>query len=228
MKIEESEVGREVLRQLIQNAEVAREQRIPFCQDTGYAVLFIELGKEVNIIGGSLKDALNDGMSRGYQEGFLRKSMVRNPVERINTDDNMPAVINTDPADQVFFYVGPTPAPSSKVIGSAGPPTADRMDAFTPLLIERGLRAMIGKGRRSNEVREAILKYGCAYFGSIEGTAALLAGCIRSVEIVTYEDLGPKAIYRLTVKHFPTIVVNDLHGGDLYEDGRIRYRRSWP
>jgi len=91
LKIEESEVGREVLRQLIQNAEVAREQRIPFCQDTGYAVLFVELGQEVNIIGGSLKDALNDGVRRGYQEGFLRKSMVRNPVERINTDDNTPA-----------------------------------------------------------------------------------------------------------------------------------------
>jgi fumarate hydratase subunit alpha len=96
LKIEESEVGREVLRQLIQNAEVAREQRIPFCQDTGYAVLFVELGQEVNIIGGLLKDALNDGVRRGYQEGFLRKSMVRNPVERINTDDNTPAVINTD------------------------------------------------------------------------------------------------------------------------------------
>ena len=102
------------------------------------------------------------------------------------------------------------------------------MDAFTPMLIEWGLRAMIGKGRRSNEVREAMLKYGCAYFGSIEGIAALLAGCIRSVEIVTSEALKPEAIYRLTVKHFPAIVVNDLHGGDLFEEGRIRYRRSWP
>ena len=133
-----------------------------------------------------------------------------------------------DPAGQVLFYVGPAPAPPGKVIGAAGPTTAGRMDAFTPMLIERGLRAMIGKGRRSEEVREAMLEHGCIYFGSVEGTAALLSECIRSAEIVAYEDLGPEAIYRLTVEDFPAIVVNDLHGGDLYEEGRNQYRRSWP
>jgi fumarate hydratase subunit beta len=133
-----------------------------------------------------------------------------------------------DPAGQVLFYVGPTPAPPGKVIGSAGPTTAGRMDAFAPMLIERGLRAMIGKGRRSEEVREAMLEHGCIYFGSVEGTAALLSECIHSAEIVAYEDLRSEAILRLTVEDFPAIVVNDLHGGDLYEEGRNRYRRSWP
>ena len=96
LKIEESEVGREVLEQLIRNAAVAKEQRLPFCQDTGYAVLFIELGQEVHITGGLLKDALNEGVRQGYRDGFLRKSLVRNPFERENTGDNTPAVINTD------------------------------------------------------------------------------------------------------------------------------------
>jgi fumarate hydratase subunit beta len=133
-----------------------------------------------------------------------------------------------NPADQVLFYVGPTPAPPGKVIGSAGPTTAGRMDAFTPMLIERGLRAMIGKGRRSEKVRKAMIEHGCIYFGSVEGTAALLSECIRSAEIVAYEDLGPEAVYQLTVDDFPAIVVNDLHGGDLYDEGRKQYRRSWP
>lgn len=133
-----------------------------------------------------------------------------------------------DPAGQVLFYVGPTPAPPGKAIGSAGPTTAARMDAFTPMLIERGLKAMIGKGRRCLEVRRAMLEHGCIYLGSVEGTAALLAECIRSAEIVAYPDLGPEAVYQLTVEDFPAIVVNDLHGGDLYESGRNLYRRNWP
>ena len=114
------------------------------------------------------------------------------------------------------------------MIGSAGPTTAGRMDAFTPKLIERGLRAMIGKGRRFKEIREAMLEHACIYLGSVEGTAALLSKCIRSAEIVAYENLGPEAIHRLTVDNFPAIVVNDLHGGDLYQEGRNRYRREWP
>lgn len=100
---EDSDLGREVLKQLIRNAEVAKEQRIPFCQDTGYAVVFVELGQEVHVVGGSLIDALNQGVRKGYQEGFLRKSMVYSPIERINTGDNTPAVINTEivPGDKL-------------------------------------------------------------------------------------------------------------------------------
>jgi fumarate hydratase subunit alpha len=100
---EDSEIGREVLKQLIRNAEVAREQRIPFCQDTGYAVVFVELGQEVHIVGGSFVDALNEGVRQGYQQGFLRNSMLRSPIERVNTGDNTPAVINTEivPGDKL-------------------------------------------------------------------------------------------------------------------------------
>jgi fumarate hydratase subunit beta len=144
--------------------------------------------------------------------------------DAIEQNENLPF----NPADQILFYVGPTPAPPGKVIGSAGPTTAGRMDGFAPMLIERGLRAMIGKGRRSKKVRESMREHGCVYLGSVEGTAALLSECIQSAEIVAYEDLRSEAILRLTVEDFPAIVVNDLQGGDLYEEGRNRYRRSWP
>jgi fumarate hydratase subunit beta len=131
-----------------------------------------------------------------------------------------------DPSGQILFYVGPTPPPPGRIIGAAGPTTASRMDPFTPMLIEKGLKGMIGKGRRSPQVRQTSVAHGCVYFGSIEGTAALLSGCIRQAEAVAFEDLGPEAIYRLTVAGFPAIVVNDLHGGDLYEEGRKLYRRK--
>ena len=100
---EESEVGREVLRQLIRNAEVAKDRRLPFCQDTGYAVLFVELGQDVHIVGGFLAEALSEGVRQGYRDGYLRKSLVYSPVERVNTGDNTPAVINTDivPGDRM-------------------------------------------------------------------------------------------------------------------------------
>ena len=130
-----------------------------------------------------------------------------------------------DPKGQILFYVGPTPAPPGHVVGSAGPTTAGRMDAFTPMLIERGLRGMIGKGRRSDEVRKAAVQHGCVYFGAVEGTAALLSRCIRAAEVVAYKDLGSEAIFRLTVQSFPAIVVNDLHGGDIYAEGRAQYQR---
>jgi len=93
---EESEVGREVLRQLIRNAEIAKDRRLPFCQDTGYAVIFVELGQNVHIVGGSLSEALNEGVRQGYRDGYLRKSLVSSPIERSNTGDNTPAVINTE------------------------------------------------------------------------------------------------------------------------------------
>lgn len=124
-----------------------------------------------------------------------------------------------------IYFVGPTPARPGHVIGSAGPTTASRCDAYSPMLVERGLRAMIGKGRRNAEVKESMLAHGCVYFGAIEGTAALLSQCITSAEIVAYEDLGAEAVRKLTIADFPALVVNDLHGGDLYDDGPARYRR---
>ena len=125
-----------------------------------------------------------------------------------------------------IYFVGPTPARPGHVIGAAGPTTASRCDAYSPMLVERGLRAMIGKGRRSAEVKESMRTHGCVYFGAIEGTAALLSRCITSAEIVAYEDLGAEAVRRLTIEDFPALVVNDLHGADLYDDGPARYRRA--
>ena len=130
-----------------------------------------------------------------------------------------------DPADQVIYFVGPTPARPGHPIGSAGPTTASRMDPYSPLLIEHGLRGMIGKGLRSEAVQEAMREHGCVYFGAVEGTAALLARCVKEAEIIAYEDLGAEAIRRLVVEDFPVVVVNDLYGGDLYEEGRKKWRR---
>ncbi|WP_273889242.1 Fe-S-containing hydro-lyase [Rubrobacter naiadicus] len=130
-----------------------------------------------------------------------------------------------DPEGQVIYYTGPAPAKPGHPIGPAGPTTASRMDPYAPLLIERGLRGMVGKGVRSREVVEAMRRHGCVYFGAVEGTAALLAKCVREAEVVAYEDLGAEAVRRLLVEDFPAVVINDLHGGDLYREGRERWRR---
>lgn len=130
-----------------------------------------------------------------------------------------------DPAGETLYFVGPTPARPGHPIGAAGPTTASRMDAWSPLLVERGLRGMIGKGRRSDAVKDAMARHGCVYFGAIEGTAALLSQCVTSSEVIAYEDLGAEAVHRLEVRDFPALVVDDLHGGDLYRDGPARWRR---
>ncbi|HON58617.1 MAG TPA: Fe-S-containing hydro-lyase [Smithella sp.] len=124
----------------------------------------------------------------------------------------------------VIFYAAPTPTPPGKIIGSIGPTTSYRMDFFTPKLIESGLRAMIGKGNRAPEVVEAIKNYKAVYFGAIGGIAALISKCIKNVEMVAYENLGPEAIRKLTVIDFPLIVVNDSEGGDLYSSARKKWR----
>ena len=130
-----------------------------------------------------------------------------------------------NPEGQVIYFVGPTPAKPGQVIGSAGPTTASRMDPYSPLLIECGLRGMIGKGRRAPAVREAMRNWGCVYFGAVEGTAALLSRHIRSAETVAYQDLGAESVKRLVVEQFPVVVINDMYGGDLYEEGRETWRR---
>jgi fumarate hydratase subunit beta len=127
---------------------------------------------------------------------------------------------------QVIYYVGPSPARPGRIIGSAGPTTATRMDAYTPALLARGLRATIGKGSRSAEVRRALAQYGAVYFVSVGGAAALAAERVQAVEMVAYADLGPEAIRLLRVQDFPVTVGNDAHGGDLYEAGRAAYRQE--
>jgi fumarate hydratase subunit beta len=167
---------------------------------------FLRSGDQVQIFGViyTARDAAHERMWKAIQQ-----------------DQELPF----DPNGQIIYYVGPTPPPPGRIIGSAGPTTASRMDPFTPMLIERGLKGMIGKGRRSENVRQAAIAHGCVYFGSVEGTAALLSGCIQDAEVVAFADLGPEAIYRLTVSGFPAVVVNDLYGRDLYEEGRLLYRR---
>jgi len=119
--------------------------------------------------------------------------------------------------DEVMFYAAPTPARPGQIIGSIGPTTSGRMDIFTPRLLEAGLRGMIGKGRRSPEVIEAIKKHQAVYFGAIGGVAALTARCIKKATTAAYDDLGPEAILRLEVLDLPLVVINDARGGDLYQ-----------
>jgi len=131
-----------------------------------------------------------------------------------------------DLTDAVIYYVGPTPAKPGTVIGSAGPTSSYRMDAYTPTLIKMGLTGMIGKGSRSQEVIDAMSGYGAVYFGAIGGAGALLMRCIESSEIVAYEDLGAEAICRLKVKDMPLTVIVDSFGNDLYVQGRKAYLES--
>ena len=117
---------------------------------------------------------------------------------------------------QVIYYVGPSPAPPGKVIGSAGPTSSYRMDPYTVPLLERGLKGMIGKGERDEEVVRAMKEHRAVYFAAVGGAGALLARCIKKSEIIAYEDLGPEAIRRLQVEDFPVIVAQDSTGGNLY------------
>ena len=125
---------------------------------------------------------------------------------------------------QVIYYVGPTPARPGQPIGSAGPTTSGRMDPYTPALLAAGLRGMIGKGSRSAEVREEMARCGAVYFAATGGAGALLAQRVRSAEVVAWEDLGPEAVRRLVVEDFPLVVIDDVRGNDLYEEGAARYR----
>jgi fumarate hydratase subunit beta len=126
---------------------------------------------------------------------------------------------------QIIYYVGPSPTPPGKAIGSAGPTTSGRMDPYAPVLIERGLRGMIGKGERAPGVVEAMRKYGAVYFAATGGAAALLSKRITAAEVIAYSELGAEAIRRLTVEEFPVIVAQDRHGGNIYQEGQKQYAR---
>jgi len=129
-------------------------------------------------------------------------------------------------AGQLIYYVGPTPAKPGEPIGAAGPTTAGRMDPYAPVLMERGLKGMIGKGARSKAVRDAMIKHRAVYFAAVGGAGALASKRIKSAEIIAYEDLGPEALRKLYVEDLPLFVVNDVYGGDLYEEGVARYRKG--
>lgn len=127
--------------------------------------------------------------------------------------------------DEIVYYMGPSPAREGRVIGSAGPTTASRMDKYTPKLLDLGLGGMIGKGKRSQEVIDAIIRNQSVYFAAVGGAGALLSKCIQESEVVAYDDLGTEAIRRLTVKNFPVIVVIDCEGNNLYETAIEQYKK---
>lgn len=140
-------------------------------------------------------------------------------VERLERGESLPLELK----DAVIYYVGPTPPRPGEVIGSAGPTTSYRMDAYAPLLIQQGLTGMIGKGRRGDNVKAAMKEWGAVYFGAVGGAGALLRQCIKSSTLVAYEDLGSEAIRRLEVENFPLTVIIDAQGNDLYEKGPAEY-----
>ena len=132
-----------------------------------------------------------------------------------------------DMRDAVIYYMGPSPAREGRPIGSAGPTTASRMDKYTPQLLDLGLKGMIGKGKRTQDVKDAMVRNHGVYFAAVGGAGALLSQCIRSAQVVAYEDLGTEAIRKLEVERLPVIVVADSYGGDLYETAVQQYRKEW-
>lgn len=130
-----------------------------------------------------------------------------------------------DLTDNVIYYAGPCPAKPGEVIGSCGPTTAGRMDAYTPILLDNGLGAMIGKGARNKAVVDAMKRNTAVYFGAIGGAGALIAECIKKAEVIAYDDLGTEAIRRLEVVDFPAVVLIDSEGNDLYGTGQAKYRQ---
>jgi fumarate hydratase subunit beta len=124
------------------------------------------------------------------------------------------------------YFMGPSPAKPGQPIGSAGPTTSGRMDSYSPRLIAEGLKGMIGKGMRSQAVKDAMKKYKAVYLAAVGGAGALISKTIKKSEVVAYEDIGAEAVLRLEVKDFPATVINDVYGGDLYEEGKAKYHRS--
>ena len=126
---------------------------------------------------------------------------------------------------QILYYVGPSPARPGRVIGAAGPTTSYRMDSYAPRLIEKGLKGMIGKGSRGKEVIEAMKKYKAVYFGATGGAAALIARVVKKGQVLAYPELGPEAVNLLEVEDFPLVVINDVTGADLYEEGVKKFQK---
>ena len=142
-------------------------------------------------------------------------------IEALERGEELPIDIK----DSTIYYMGPSPAREGRPIGSAGPTTASRMDKYAPQLLDLGLGAMVGKGKRSQAVIDAIVRNGSVYFAAVGGAGALLSKCITSAEVVAYDDLGTEAIRKLTVENFPAIVVIDSEGNNLYETAIKEYRK---
>jgi len=151
-----------------------------------------------------------------------RDTAHRRIVESIKEDREVPFNL----AGALVYYVGPTPPPPGRPIGSAGPTTAGRMDAYAPLLIENGLKGMLGKGERNDAVKEACIRHKAVYMATLGGCGALLGLCIKKAELIAWPELGPEGVWRFEVEDFPAVVVNDIYGGDAYAEGRKQYEQS--
>jgi len=149
-----------------------------------------------------------------------RDAAHRRMTESLDKGESLPFDIK----GQTLYYMGPSPAPPGRVIGSAGPTTSARMDAYAPRLLAAGLKGMIGKGVRSLEVREALKRYKAVYLAAVGGAGALISKTIIKSEVVAYPDLGPEAVLQLEVKDFPATVINDIYGGELYVEGKKKYK----
>lgn len=174
-----------------------------------------------------ISDADLAGLKMGdqvYLNGVIytgRDAAHKRLVDLIRQGEELPM----DLRGQIIYYVGPTPAKPGQAIGSAGPTTSYRMDTYAPVLIaQKGLKGMIGKGKRNQDVKEAMVAHKAVYFGATGGAGALLSKCIKSAEVIAYPELGPEAIRKLVVQDFPLTVINDIYGGDLYEEGVKKYR----
>ncbi len=143
-------------------------------------------------------------------------------IEALDKGEELPF----DPQGQIIYFVGPSPAKPGQVIGSAGPTSSYRMDAYSPRLIAEGLKGMIGKGFMGPGVREALTQHKGIYMSAIGGAGALIGKRIKEVEIIAYEDLGPEAVRKLVVEDFEAVVVYDMYGGDLFKDGQAKYAKS--
>ncbi|HEY94926.1 MAG TPA: Fe-S-containing hydro-lyase [Dehalococcoidia bacterium] len=175
---------------------------------------------------------LNDDIIRELRAGdsvlltgpvyVARDAAHRRMVEAMERGERLPF----DISGQTIYYMGPSPAPPGKVIGSAGPTTSGRMDVYTPRLIEKGLKGMIGKGMRSQAVKEAIVEFRAVYFGAVGGAGAVISRSIRNAEVIAYNDLDAEAVRKIEVEDFPVVVVNDIYGADLYDDGKAAYRKA--
>jgi fumarate hydratase subunit beta len=174
---------------------------------------------------------LNDEIARELRTGekvllsgyiyTARDTAHKRFMDTLRTGNDLPFEIR----NQIIYYCGPSPAPPGKVIGACGPTTSSRMDVYTPQLLALGLKGMIGKGRRSPAVKEALQEFKAVYFGATGGAGALLSRSVVSSEIIAYEDAGPEAVVKLGVRDMPLFVINDIYGHDLYEEGMERYRK---
>jgi len=173
---------------------------------------------------------LNDEVLKGLKAGdnllltgviyAARDAAHKKMVETLDQGKPLPFDIK----GATVYYMGPSPTRPGRVIGSAGPTTSGRMDAYAPRLMAEGLKGMIGKGLRSKAVKDAMVKHKAVYLGAIGGAGGIISRSIRKSDLVAYEELGAEAVRRLEVEDFPVTVINDIHGGDLYEEGKARYQ----